>query len=376
MVFDENGKIAQIVPETRNDAHRLIEECMLAANVCASEFLQTHEHAALYRIHEGPTPEKLAKLREFFAEFGLQLGGGEEPRAGDYARLLEKIQGRPDLQLLQTVMLRSLRQAMYSPDNVGHFGLAYEAYTHFTSPIRRYPDLLVHRAIKAVLAADKYQPAQEAGDWEQIGLHCSMTERRADEADRDVENWLKCYYMQDRIGEEFDGSVSAVVPFGLFVALDDVFVEGLVHISDLGSDYFHYDDAHHSLVGERTGERYRLSDRVRVQLVRVNMEASKIDFRLIAGPARVTERVGKTAREKLAPESLPPASDAPAKPRRRAAKAEAVEVAQPVDKPKKAKAAAKPRAPADSKADAKPAKTKKPGKTSLAGAKKKAKTSV
>jgi len=376
MIFDENGKIAQIVPEKRNDAHRLIEECMLAANVCASEFLQTHEHAALYRVHEGPTPEKLAKLREFFAEFGLQLGGGEEPRAGDYARLLEKIQGRPDLQLLQTVMLRSLRQAMYSPDNVGHFGLAYEAYTHFTSPIRRYPDLLVHRAIKAVLAADKYQPAQEAGDWEQIGLHCSMTERRADEADRDVENWLKCYYMQDRIGEEFDGSVSSVVPFGLFVALDDVFVEGLVHISDLGSDYFHYDDAHHSLVGERTGERYRLSDRVRVQLVRVNMEASKIDFRLIAGPARVTERVGKTAREKLAPESLPPASDAPAKPRRRAAKAEAVEVAQPVDKPKKAKAAAKPRAPADSKADAKPAKTKKPGKTSLAGAKKKAKTSV
>ena len=378
MIFDENGKIAQIVPETRNDAHRLIEECMLAANVCASEFLQTHEHAALYRVHEGPTPEKLAKLREFFAEFGLQLGGGDEPRAGDYARLLEKIQGRPDLQLLQTVMLRSLRQAMYSPDNVGHFGLAYEAYTHFTSPIRRYPDLLVHRAIKAVLAADKYQPAQEAGDWEQIGLHCSMTERRADEADRDVENWLKCYYMQDRIGEEFDGSVSAVVPFGLFVALDDVFVEGLVHISDLGSDYFHYDDAHHSLVGERTGERYRLSDRVRVQLVRVNMEASKIDFRLIAGPARATERVGKTAREKLAPESPPPASapDAPVKPRRRAAKAEAVEGEQPVDKPKKAKAASKSGATAGSKADAKPAKTKKPGKTSLAGAKKKAKTSV
>jgi len=184
-----------------------------------------------------------------------------------------------------------------------------------------------------------------------------------------VENWLKCYYMQDRIGEEFDGSVSAVVPFGLFVALDDVFVEGLVHISDLGSDYFHYDDAHHSLVGERTGERYRLSDRVRVQLVRVNMEASKIDFRLIAGPARATERVGKTAREKLPSE---PAAETTPKPRRRSAKAEVlevVEVAQPVEKPKKAKAAAKPRTPADSKADAKPAKAKKPGKTSLAGAK-------
>ncbi|MDD3352527.1 ribonuclease R, partial [Zoogloea sp.] len=300
MIFDDNGKIAQIVPESRNDAHRLIEECMLAANVCASDFLQVHEHPALYRVHEGPTPEKLAKLREFLGEFGLQLTGGEAPRAADYAKLLERIKDRPDLQLLQTVMLRSLRQAVYSPDNAGHFGLAYEAYTHFTSPIRRYPDLLVHRAIKAVLTHQQYVPAQEEGAWEAIGMHCSMTERRADEADRDVENWLKCYYMQDRIGEEFDGSVSAVVPFGLFVALDDVFVEGLVHISELGSDYFHYDDAHHSLVGERTGERYRLSDRVRVQLVRVNMEASKIDFRLLRGPERSTERIGKTARDREA----------------------------------------------------------------------------
>lgn len=298
MVFDDNGKIEKIVPESRNDAHRLIEECMLAANVCASEFLQGQEHPVLYRVHEGPTPEKLAKLRDFLGEFGLQLGGGEEPKAGDYARLLESIKARPDLQLLQTVMLRSLRQAVYSPDNVGHFGLAYEAYTHFTSPIRRYPDLLVHRAIKAALLGQQYTPAQENGDWDAIGMHCSMTERRADEADRDVENWLKCYYMQDRIGEEFEGSVSAVVPFGLFVALHDVFVEGLVHISDLGSDYFHFDDAQHALVGERTGQRYRLSDQVRVQLVRVNMEASKIDFRLLQGPERVTERVGKTARTK------------------------------------------------------------------------------
>ena len=276
MIFDEQGKIARIVPTSRNDAHRIIEECMLAANVCASDFLHDNEHAALYRIHEGPTPEKLEKLREFLKEFGLQLSGGEEPHAKDYAKLLEQVKGRPDMQLLQTVMLRSLQQAVYSPDNVGHFGLAYESYTHFTSPIRRYPDLLIHRAIKAVLRGEKYRP----GKWDEIGIHCSQTERRADEATRDVESWLKCYYMQDRIGEEFSGSVSAVTSFGIFVALDDVFIEGLVHISDLGSDYFHYDDAKHQLVGERTGKRFRLADRVRVQLVRVDMESSKIDFRL------------------------------------------------------------------------------------------------
>ena len=402
MIFDDNGKIANIVAESRNDAHRLIEECMLAANVCASEFLQTHEHPVLYRVHEGPTPEKLAKLRDFLGEFGLQLGGGEEPKAADYARLLEKIQDRPDLQLLQTVMLRSLRQAVYSPDNAGHFGLAYEAYTHFTSPIRRYPDLLVHRAIKAVLNGERYVPAQDNGDWEAIGLHCSMTERRADEADRDVENWLKCYYMQDRIGEEFDGSVSAVVPFGLFVALDDVFVEGLVHISDLGSDYFHYDDAHHSLLGERTGERYRLSDRIRVQLVRVNMEASKIDFRLVAGPARATERVGKTARDKLVERPLAPESVAVGKPTRRKGVKEAEfkgqvspelpPVEQPealavkVGKPKEAKAGRKAKAAkADKPAASKTSKTTKPAKAEKAatsrksaagGVKKKAKVRV
>jgi len=375
MIFDDHGKIDKIVPERRNDAHRLIEECMLAANVCASDFLQTHEHPALYRVHEGPTPEKLAKLRDFLGEFGLQLGGGEEPQAADYARLLEKIQGRPDLQLLQTVMLRSLRQAVYSPDNVGHFGLAYDAYTHFTSPIRRYPDLLVHRAIKAVLGGERYMPAQDGGDWEAIGMHCSMTERRADEADRDVENWLKCYYMQDRIGEEFDGSVSAVVPFGLFVALDDVFVEGLVHISDLGNDYFHFDDAHHTLVGERTGERYRLSDRIRVQLVRVNMEASKIDFRLLAGPSRATERLGKTSRDKIAAEM--PASEVVDKPgRRRVVKmAEADAMPAPAKKRKDGAATTAKRAKSVSTAT-KPAKTAKPRKSAAGGAKKKAKPRV
>ncbi len=276
MVFDDLGKIERIEPYERNDAHRIIEECMLAANVCASDFLKEREHPALYRIHEGPTPERLEKLRTFLGTFGLQLGGGEDPQAKDYAQLLEQLKDRPDKQLLQTVMLRSLRQAIYSPDNVGHFGLAYESYTHFTSPIRRYPDLLIHRAIRSALAGRRYDTL----DWEQVGLACSATERRADEATRDVEAWLKCWYMQDRIGEVFAGSISSVVPFGIFVALDTVFIEGLVHVSDLGRDYFHFDEKQHAMVGERTGARFRLSDRVRVQLVRVDLDQNKIDFRL------------------------------------------------------------------------------------------------
>lgn len=274
MIFNAQGKIERILPIKRNDAHRLIEECMLAANVCASDFLQTHKQSTVYRIHEGPTPEKLAALRDFLKEFGVQLSGGDAPSAKDYAKTLTRIKDRPDAQLLQTVMLRSLRQAVYSPDNVGHFGLAYESYTHFTSPIRRYPDLLVHRAIKAVLSGTVYSP----GSWHELGMHCSQTERRADEATRDVETWLKCYYMQDRIGESFEGVVSGVTGFGLFVALDGIYVEGLVHISELPSDYFHFDATKHMLLGERSGKRYRLGDRLRIRLVRVDLESSKIDF--------------------------------------------------------------------------------------------------
>lgn len=271
---------------------------MLAANVCASEFLAENEQDTLYRIHEGPTPERLVKLRDFLGTFGLQLTGGDKPTAKDYAKLMERIENRPDKALLQTVMLRSLRQAIYSPDNVGHFGLAYERYTHFTSPIRRYPDLLVHRSIKAVLAKKKYLP----GEWSDIGLHCSMTERRADEATRDVENWLKCFYMQDKVGEEFVGSISSVVPFGIFVALDDVFVEGLVHVSELGRDYFQFDATHHAMLGERTGVRYRLSDRVKVQVMRVDMNNNKIDFRLLGeAPAKVAVAAKPAPTPEVAP---------------------------------------------------------------------------
>jgi ribonuclease R len=277
MLFDAQDKIERIIPYARNDAHKVIEECMLAANVCASDFLQAKKHPALYRVHEGPTPEKLKALREFMAEFGFSLPGGDDPHAKDYAELLAKIKGRPDEQLLQTVLLRSLRQAQYSPENVGHFGLAYESYTHFTSPIRRYPDLMVHRAIKACLRGETYAPV----DWDNIGAHCSTTERRADDATRDVVAWLKCYFMQDKINEEFDGVISAVVSFGVFVALNEVFVEGLVHVTELGSDYFHFDAARHQMTGERTGKRYRLGDKVRIRVVQVDIETSRIDFALV-----------------------------------------------------------------------------------------------
>ena len=282
MVFDDRGKIERIVRVQRNDAHRLIEECMLAANVSASHFLEQHAQPTLYRVHEGPTPEKLEALRAMLKDFALTLAGGDEPQAKDYAQLLRRIKDKPYAGMLQTVMLRSLSQAVYSPENVGHFGLAYDAYAHFTSPIRRYPDLLVHRAIKAVLAGKRY----DAGDLAALGMHCSETERRADDATRDVEAWLKSYYMQDHVGEEFDGTVSGVTGFGLFVTLDELYVDGLVHISDLGQDYFQFDAAKHMLRGERSGVKYQLAGRVRVKVVRVNLEQAKIDFVLVEEPRK------------------------------------------------------------------------------------------
>ena len=274
MLFDARGKIEKIVPEPRNDAHRVIEECMLAANVCAGDFIAQRAHPALYRVHDVPAAERVSALRDFLAELGLQLPGGEVPRPKDYAELLERIRRRPDFLLLQTILLRSLKQAVYSPGNLGHFGLAFEAYVHFTSPIRRYPDLLVHRVIKALLQKKAYMDV----DWEALGRHCSETERRADDASRDVENWLKCYYMRSHVGRTFTGTITGVAPFGLFVTLDEYFVDGLVHISELGRDYFRHDAVRHLLLGERTGKRFRLADRMKVKLVRVDLESRKIDL--------------------------------------------------------------------------------------------------
>ncbi|MBI3772717.1 MAG: ribonuclease R [Gammaproteobacteria bacterium] len=282
IMFGGDRKIEKIVPVERNDAHRLIEEFMIAANVCAAEFLLKNEIPALYRVHSGPSEEKLANLRDFLSELGLSLGGGEEPEPKHYAKLLASIADRPDVHLIQTVMLRSLSQAVYSPENIGHFGLSFESYTHFTSPIRRYPDLLVHRALRHLV---RRQPVNrfEYGVAEMLsfGEHCSMTERRADDATRDAVDWLKCEYMMDRVGEEFDGIISSVTSFGIFVSLNEIFVEGLAHITAFPLDYYHYDPARHRLVGERSHRSYRLADKVRVKVARVDLDRRRIDFELV-----------------------------------------------------------------------------------------------
>lgn len=271
---------------------------MLAANTCAADFMTRSKHEGLFRVHEGPTVEKLQNLRLFLKTLGLHLEGGDDPQAEHYGKLLRQISGRPDAGLIQTMCLRSMQQAIYSPDNSGHFGLAYPAYSHFTSPIRRYPDLLTHRVIKALLQRKRYTPQmagevapvagrgakeQEHALWEELGLLCSARERRADDASRDVEAWLKCWFVKERVGESFSGTVTGVTSFGIFVTLDDLYVEGLVHISELGSEYFQFNEGLHELRGERTGMRYRLTDKVQVQVARVDLEARRIEFRLEKG---------------------------------------------------------------------------------------------
>ncbi len=291
IIFGEHRKIEKIIPIERNDAHRLIEEFMIAANVSTAKFLLEHEVPALYRVHNGPSEEKLDGLRSFLSEIGLDLGGGSEPSSKHYAKLLNIIKQRPDFELIQTVLLRSLSQAVYCPDNSGHFGLSFDAYTHFTSPIRRYPDLLVHRAIRHIIRGNPvdmfyYSVAEMAS----LGEQCSMTERRADDATRDATDWLKCEFLADKVGETFDGKITAVTSFGLFVQLNDMFVEGLVHITALDNDYYHFDPAKHRLTGERTNTTYQLSDSIQIKVMRVSLDEKKVDFELADADAKSNTR--------------------------------------------------------------------------------------
>ena len=350
IIADESGRIERIEPRTRNDAHRLIEECMLAANVSSADYILGSKHAGLFRVHEGPTPEKMELLRAYLKALGLGLSISDEPHPSEFQRIAEATKDRPDAEQIHMMLLRSMSQAIYTPTNSGHFGLGYEAYTHFTSPIRRYPDLLVHRVIKAILQDRKYQLpdlptpgeaheklsrrlkkqsasrrrdegappkllSEELLGWEAAGLHCSANERRAEEASRDVESWLKCKYMKEHLGEVFNGTVTAVTTFGLFVTLNDLHVEGLVHITELGGEYFRFDEVRQELRGERTGIRYIIGSKVRVQVSRVDLDGRKIDFRMVSEndelPARPPrDRAGSAAAEGRAGNTAKPAKSA------------------------------------------------------------------
>jgi len=329
IVCDESGRIDKIIPRVRNDAHKLIEEAMLAANVCSADFILQSKHPGLFRVHEGPTPEKIDVLRGYLKATGVGLTVGDKPKPAEFQAIAEATKERPDAQQIHSMLLRSMSQAVYTPDNNGHFGLAFDAYTHFTSPIRRYPDLLVHRVIKAILTKRKYilptlptpgeahaklarrlasrvrepenklvvktKPTPDQQAWEAAGLHCSANERRADEASRDVEAWLKCKYMREHLGEEYGGVVTSATGFGLFVTLDAMYVEGLVHITELGGEYFRFDEMRQELRGERTGIRYGIGSRVRIQVSRVDLDGRKIDFRLVREADELLPRNGKDA---------------------------------------------------------------------------------
>ncbi|PCK03694.1 MAG: hypothetical protein COA42_20060 [Alteromonadaceae bacterium] len=318
-------KIEAIKPVIRNDAHKLIEECMLCANVATAQFLEKHKLSSLYRVHDGPQQKKLETMRAFLAEKGLSLGGGKKPSPKHYDQLLRSIEQRSDAKTIQTMMLRSLGQAEYSADNLGHFGLAYTAYAHFTSPIRRYPDLLVHRAIRSVIrkkaqdgsvrkllksvvglgndhvrrieGAETLKPGQcypyDKEKMQSLASQCSLLSRRADKASWDVEAWLKCEYMKDRVGESFTGVISTVTSFGLFVELKDTHIEGLVHISTLKKDSYRFDAAKQCLVSESGKQNYSLGDSIKVQVSRVDLEQSKIEFMTVDQPKNRKRRSRK-----------------------------------------------------------------------------------
>lgn len=398
IVCDESGRIEKIIPRTRNDAHKLIEEAMLAANVCSAEFIAHAKHPGLFRVHEGPTPLKIEILRQYLKALAVPYTVSDEPAPSEFQHIAAATEGRPDAPQIHQMLLRSMQQAIYSPHNAGHFGLAFEAYTHFTSPIRRYPDLLVHRVIKCILGERRYQlpvlptpgeahaklakrlatrnappsldektgkPKKVSADllaWQAAGLHCSANERRADEASRDVESWLKCKYMREHLGEEFTGVVTSVTSFGLFVTLDSLYVEGLIHITELGGEYYRFDEPRQELRGERTGIRYALGTKVKVQVSRVDLDGRRIDFRLVSDDDDLLNY--KLLRDVVrpSPRTTPaPAGEADSRPARKTPRAAAVAgKAKPVASKAAAKAvAAKPRRTATGAAAAKPRKGKR-----------------
>jgi ribonuclease R len=308
-IFNAERKIDRIEPVVRNDAHKIIEECMILANIASASLVEKAKEPSLYRIHETPGEEKLQGFKDFLGELGLTIEGGLAPSPTDYATLIRKVGERPDKELIQTMLLRSMKQAVYNPDNVGHFGLALKRYAHFTSPIRRYPDLLLHRAIKYLIAkhegraTDRWTPTggyhYSFDDMDGYGEQCSMTERRADDATREVADWLKCEYMQDHVGEELDGVIANVTGFGFFVRLTDLHIDGLVHISTLANDYYQFDPIGARLVGESSGMVYRLGDAVKVKVLSVHLDSKQIDFEMV-GSERQPRGKGKTAKKRAA----------------------------------------------------------------------------
>ncbi|EPF7978575.1 ribonuclease R [Vibrio harveyi] len=308
-IFNADRKIESIEPVIRNDAHKIIEECMILANIASASYVEKAKEPALYRVHESPGELRLQGFRDFLSELGLDLKGGLEPSPTDYADLVKQIAERQDKELIQTMLLRSMKQAVYNADNAGHFGLALKRYAHFTSPIRRYPDLLLHRAIKYLIAKeegrnqDRWTPTggyhYSFDDMDFYGEQCSMTERRADDATREVADWLKCEYMQDHVGDELDGVIANVTSFGFFVRLTELHIDGLVHISTLANDYYQFDPIGQRLIGESFGNIYRLGDAVKVKVLAVNLNDKQIDFELIETSRKLRGK-GKTAKKRAA----------------------------------------------------------------------------
>ncbi len=325
-IYNAQRKIDSVEPLVRNDAHKIIEECMILANVATAKFVEQHHQHGLFRVHDKPNPEKYNNLISYLAELGIELNKKDEPEPRDFGSITERVAERPDRELIQTMMLRSMKQAVYQAENIGHFGLALAQYAHFTSPIRRYPDLVIHRLIKSVLEQQQSDVVNvgfysyDEQQLSELGEHCSMTERRADEATREVADWLKCEFMQDHVGDTFTGVIATVTNFGFFVRLQDFHIEGLVHISSLGKDFFQHDEVRMCLVGEMTKQTYHVGDIISVQVAAVNLEEKKIDL-VLAGDNAIIERAGKKQLAKSNRKSAKSANERASKASKRKTKA-------------------------------------------------------